>query len=236
MSERLPGRLRIGRARAALFIFTLWFCQLPSLASSFQENSTFPKKAEKPVSSVGSEATRGGEPSLTLAYFNCAELPPEISEAMDREVRAILGQLGIEVQALWNPEAQPVHGVIHLKALLMPSNGSNMGFRDTVMGAVRGRDFPGTAVYVFYPNIVAALNDPKYRSPTPEETGRAVGRVVAHEIIHALGANAHTLLGLMSQVMERDFMMQTRVTVRSVDAVELVRTLSQLLFLAKKDG
>jgi hypothetical protein len=172
---------------------------------------------------------------LTLAYFNCADLPPVIAEAMDREVRSIMAQLGIEVRALWNPEAQPEDSVIHLKALLLPSDGSSIGQRDTVMGAVRGRAFPGTAVYVFYPNILAALNNPKYRSPTPEETGRAVGRVVAHEMVHALGGNAHTLLGLMSQVMNRDFMMQTKVTVRSVDAVELQRTLIQLLLLADKD-
>jgi hypothetical protein len=169
---------------------------------------------------------------LTLAYFNCAELPPEIASAMDLEVRSILAQLDIDVRALWNPEIQPEDDVIHLKALLLPSDGSSMGQRDTVMGAVRGRDFPGTAVYVFYPNILAALNNPKYRSPSPEEVGRAVGRVVAHEVIHALGGNAHTLLGLMSQVMDRHFMMQTKVVVRSVDAEELQRTLIQLLLVA----
>jgi hypothetical protein len=171
---------------------------------------------------------------LTLAYFNCAELPPEIAQPMDREVGSILRQLGIEVRAFWNPEGQPEDGVIHLKALLLPSDGSSMGQRDTVMGAVRGRNFPGTAVYVFYPNILAALNNPKYRPPSPEQVGRAVGRVVAHEVIHALGGDAHTLLGLMCQVMDRNFMMQTRVVVRSVDAGELQRTLIQLLLLADK--
>ena len=206
------------------------------MASSFQESSTLPDKADQPVSSVGANANPGGAPSLTLAYFNCAELPPEIGEAMDREVRSILGQLGIEVRALWNPEGQPFNGVIHLKALLLPSDGSNMGLRETVMGAVRGRDFPGTAVYVFYPNILAALNDPKYRTPTSEEVGQAVGRVVAHEIVHALAGNAHTLLGLMSQVMERDFLMQTKVTVRSVPADEIWRTLDLASLVAVKDG
>jgi hypothetical protein len=214
---------------------TLWLCQLPSLASSYQVNSTQTHQALKPVSSVGSEANPESAPLLTLAYFNCAELPPDVSAAMDREVRAILAQLGIEVRALWNPEGQPADGMIHLKALLLPMDGSTMGFRDTVMGAVRGRNFPGTAVYVFYPNILAALKDPKYRSPTPEEVGRAVGRVVAHEVVHALGGNAHTLLGIMAQVMERDFLMQTKVTVRSVDSEELVHTLTRLLYLAAKD-
>ena len=110
-----------------------------------------------------------------------------------------------------------------------------MGFRNTVMGAVHGRDFPGTAVYVFYPNILRALNDPKYSPPTPAEVGRAVGRVVAHEIIHALGGNAHTLLGLMSQVMEREFLLQTRVTVRSVSGEELQRMLSRSTLVAARN-
>jgi len=228
-------RNRIGRARAALFIFTLWFCQLPSLASSYQVDSTYLHQAKMPVSSVGTEANLGSAPLLTLAYFNRAELPPEVSEAMAGEVRAILGQLGIQVRTLWNPESQPVHGVVHLKALLLPTDGSSMGFRDTVMGAVCGRDFPGTAVFVFYPNILAALNDPRYRSPTRDEVGRAAGRVIAHEIIHALGGDAHTLLGLMSQVMDKNFLLQSKVTVRSVQVEDIFRTLSQPILVAARD-
>jgi hypothetical protein len=73
------------------------------------------------------------------------------------------------------------------------------------------------AVYIFFKNVMRCLgHDPEQGSlMTPaqrRDLGRALGRVVAHEVVHALAPSApHALDGLMGEKLNRSFLQKFRV-------------------------
>lgn len=116
-------------------------------------------------------------------------------DTMAREVSAILLDAGVEVE--WTPLiVEPSDGVV---VVLTPADGSKWGLQSGTLGAVMGRGGPVTCVYVFFPAVARLLGVRRTRSARDfHELGKAIGRVAAHEIVHAFTPEfPHTPEGLM---------------------------------------
>ncbi|HSF15916.1 MAG TPA: hypothetical protein VLK65_10230 [Vicinamibacteria bacterium] len=114
-------------------------------------------------------------------------------DTMAREVSAILHDAGVEVE--WTPLiAEPSDGVV---VVLTPSDGSRWGLPSGTLGAVMGRGGPVSCVFV--PAVARLLGVRRTRSARDfHELGKAIGRVAAHEIVHAITPGfPHTPEGLM---------------------------------------
>lgn len=146
-----------------------------------------------------SSETRASEP-LNLAWsdqegFLRDKLVPRGTTTMASEVAAILGDAGVHVawSRLSSDEA------VDVVVILTPADPTSFGLPSRTLGAVMGRDGPFQCVYVFYPAVTRLLGTGRPRTTRDfYELGKAIGRVAAHEIVHALTPEQpHTSSGLM---------------------------------------
>lgn len=62
-----------------------------------------------------------------------------------------------------------------------------------------------TAIWIFVENVRGTLDLPRTGATSPRALAIAVGRVIAHEIVHSLAPEfAHTKLGLMRHALDRN--------------------------------
>ena len=151
-------------------------------------------------------------PELHLSWIDSYKLlPPRQYDFMAEEVDALFGELGIDVA--WRqglPDAGKA-SVGQVTIILMRNNSRGWGYAHNILGTVLGRD--SHRVFVFYPNVVAALGLPSRGSETRDvglspmpfdlkgdnEIALALGRVIVHETVHALcPEQPHLEDGLMS--------------------------------------
>jgi len=147
----------------------------------------------------------GGAEVLTvnLAYYDTAGLDPEVASAMQSEVVAIFAQVGVAVewvdtQALANGSGPAENS--YVKVMLSAAPYSAWKLPVGTMGHAPGEEFPRPAVYVFDSRVRGALEGGKRKfvAADPEMMGRALGRAMAHEVVHALTPEPfHTRSGLM---------------------------------------
>lgn len=131
-------------------------------------------------------------------------------DSMVREVVSIFDDAGVEVE--WRKLAADVEPgspmvIIHLT----PAASTDFGLRDHAMGVMAHR--PGTGgnrvVRIFFANVLRTLriDYEKPHMPTARETmslARALARVTAHEVVHAIVPEApHTTSGLMQSRLTR---------------------------------
>jgi hypothetical protein len=155
-------------------------------------------------------------PALRVLWFDptLALAPPAIALAA-QEVRTIFRDLGVEVafataapEAVYGDGPEPEVPVILLKADPVPSRR-----KARVMGLVVRHQEPAHAVWAFLDNIRTTLGHDVRpgRPPSDRETREialALGRVVAHEIIHAIAPEEpHSREGLMSHALDRKFLL-----------------------------
>jgi hypothetical protein len=144
---------------------------------------------------TGVEAsTRTSE--LTLVWFKGRLSLPLHFKTVAREVEGTFANIGIEVN--WAPLS-----LDGLKVIVLPIEPSSWNLPADTMGVYLGDDGLQPAVYIFVRNVLRALSlDARMeRIPTHKERhqiGRAMGKVVAHEIIHALTPDcSHESQGIM---------------------------------------
>ena len=147
---------------------------------------------------------------LTLAWFSGRLGYPIHFETMAREVDRIFEPIGVEVS--W----EPATSVDSLKVILLPIEPSLWNLPPGTMGVYLGDDGLQPAVYIFVRNVLRALalNPSMQRIPTHRERqriGRALGKVVGHEIIHALTPDCtHETEGLMRRALGRYLLLNQR--------------------------
>ena len=158
--------------------------------------------------------TEGSEPKreLRLAWFSGRLSYPVNFKTVSREVETTFADLGIDVA--WVPAAVPSQDV--LKVIILPVEPSSWNLPADTMGVYLGDDGLQPAVYIFVRNVLRALSlDGRMeRIPTHRERhqiARALGKVVAHEIIHALTSDCtHESEGLMRNALGRYLLLNQR--------------------------
>ena len=168
-------------------------------------------------------------PSFTLSLFDYAvHLSAEVRRAVDLETDSILGEAGVRVVQVWDAAAPRSTRGYEIRVVLTTREPTDFGQRFDVMAmAYKSQPF----VYVFYLNVLGTLGDDPTnpRRRTPEEIGRAIARVIVHEVIHVLvPEGSHAVAGLMDRNQGKSFLLQPRVFVLAKTAEAIRRALDAL--------
>ena len=167
-------------------------------------------------------------PSITLSLFDAVHLSAEVRRAVDLETDSILAQAGVRVFPVWDPAAPPSTPGYEIKVILTTREPTDFGQRFDAMGLAFPR---GDTIYIFCPNVLRALGDDPTspRRRFPDEIGRAIARVIVHEVIHVLVPEAgHAVAGLMDPKQGKNFLLQPRVFVPAKTAEAIRRALDAL--------
>jgi hypothetical protein len=152
---------------------------------------------------------------LVLVWYDAYQMAPQSFEILSQEVDQVFYPLGVAVE--WKLGRQgansgPSAGNAafgEIMVILLPTDPVGWGLGKDVMGVVMGEEVPRRAIYLFYPAVARTLGyQPKgERSIQPKwirDVGRALGRVVSHELVHALAPEQpHAADGLMSCQLRR---------------------------------
>ncbi len=192
-----------------------------------------PAKAHSSRSSSanGDDAERS---RLRLALFDTVGLPESVSDETRLQVEEIFEQIGVVIA--WHEPSSVSTGdeaddPYYLKVILFDKEPAAMGHPADAMGIFIGTDFPPDAVWMFDPMIRHALRGSgrKSRPWSSVELGRAYGRVLAHEVIHAIAYDrGHADSGLMAPSQNRHVLTSVATEVDAVSAVAVREGLERL--------
>jgi hypothetical protein len=153
---------------------------------------------------------------LLVVWHDAHRLYHGTHSEVAREVQSLFEPLGLEMH--WQRAKQfdpPLdERTILLRIVLMPSDpaGPGWGLGGEVMGAVLPGNGRARSVYVFYPTLVRGLKLEPREGRLPDFNERdllakALGRVVAHEMVHAVAPDVpHAKRGLMQPSVTRSFL------------------------------
>ena len=152
------------------------------------------------VSAAGRERECAVE--TRLQWVDVAGLAPFAYAAMAHEAADILAGYGVCAEVTRGSPAS-VRTSKEIGVVLLRSMGGSGAGRH-ILGATRSRDLRNATVWVYFDEVASALG--LARRPTESWSarergalGRALGRVAAHEIVHALlPERPHDRAGLMS--------------------------------------
>jgi hypothetical protein len=147
-------------------------------------------------------------PELTLAWFSGQISFPVGFKTIKKEVESAFDGMGIEVR--WSEKtAAEQQEERALKVILLPIAPARWRLPANTMGVYLGNEGRQPAVYIFFRDVLRALGHDAnmQRRPNPIEQrriARALGKVVSHEIVHALAPQrAHAADGLMRAGLDR---------------------------------
>jgi hypothetical protein len=163
-------------------------------------------------------AAVGGEPHLGLVYVDIGRAVPFAFPGLSREAESILRRAGVSVR--WRPggQGEPAAAEGELNVVMLDSRAGGALARD-VIGATRLDDGMVRTVWVYVPSVADVLDVDARRWERWSEVERdlfatALGRVVAHEILHALVPDRpHVPGGLMSEQLSRAVLVAPSVVV-----------------------
>jgi hypothetical protein len=157
-------------------------------------------------------------PALQLLWFDPSHaLEAPTTSAVADEVREIFRGLGVEV-AFRAADAAANYGdgpLPEIPVILLNDDPVVARRPSCVLGLVMRHQEPRRAVWAFLENVRWTLShDQDRRRPAMGEEialGRALGRVVAHEVIHSLAPDEpHSKNGLMGHSMNRAFLLSDK--------------------------
>ena len=174
---------------------------------------------EADASTVKNIASRAERSCLVLEWMDPHELLPAGERWIAKETTRILGDADIGARWDWSrargDSVSAPPGEHRLRVVLLPSEPSGPGWRlrANTLGAtvVDGRVAP-PAVYIFYKSVVAMLGLRERPRKLPDtyflgRASRAFGRVIAHEVAHAIApGEPHARDGLMQAGLEPAFL------------------------------
>jgi hypothetical protein len=141
-------------------------------------------------------------PKVTVAWIDPeGSLTDAGDAAMVEEVEAVFGSIGIETEVVSAAPGQPIAAGDGMVVPVVARRRQPSSVRpDRVMGLVLRDHVAPSPAWIFMDNVRATLGG----GATAGELGRAVGRVVAHEVIHALApSHPHASGGLMAPTLGR---------------------------------
>jgi len=156
--------------------------------------------------------------TVGLVWFDPQDTLPDRFSDLRQEVDSIFRGIGVEVQ--WTrggPGTVYDLGGRPQVAVILVAEDRSKGPR-SIMGLVLRSQRPTRVAWVFVNNVRAALgHDPRRARPSlveAPELARAVARVAAHEVVHAIAPDQpHAREGLMSQALGRPFLLGERATI-----------------------
>ena len=167
------------------------------------------------------DSPSASDATLRLAYFDGSGMSPEVRQAMQEEVERVFGEVGVRVESLGPEnmaEAMSVPGTFVLQVMVMAKAPSGWDLPPHALGVYfNGKTYPPQAVYAFQPSIYKELDlDTRGESYLrPEEIGRAFGRVVAHEVVHALAPDhKHSGWGILGHAQDERSLLQPQLSIR----------------------
>ncbi len=158
-------------------------------------------------------------PRISLTWHDPHHRISSKLESMFREVKDIFRRVGVDAVMRFPGEHTKSAGkTIALRVVLIPHLASDWGLSSYVMGMVPTTQAQPQTVFVFFPGVGRALGHHHVyeRSSRPKKNSqmrRALARVIAHEIVHALApAHPHAAGGLMSGKQTRATLLMRRTT------------------------
>ncbi len=178
---------------------------------------------------------RDSDVTLRLAYFDGSGMSPEVRQAMQEEVERVFDEVGVRVESLGPEnmaEAMAVPGTFVLQVMVMAQAPSGWNLPPHALGVYfNGATYPPRAVYTFQPSIYKELDlDTRGESYLwPEEVGRAFGRVVAHEVVHALAPDhKHSGWGILGHAQDERSLLQPQLSIHESAGEALRAGLAQI--------
>jgi len=169
---------------------------------------------------VAVDSPSASDATLRLAYFDGTGMSPEVRQAMQEEVERVFGEVGVSVRSLGPEnmaEAMAVPGTFVLQVMIMAKAPSGWDLPPHALGVYfNGQTYPPQAVYAFKPSIYKELElDTRGENYLrPEEIGRAFGRVVAHEVVHALAPeHKHKGWGILGHAQDERSLTQPQLSI-----------------------
>ena len=176
------------------------------------ERTTSPTRDSSPA--AGGERGESA-PRLRLVWIDVLGSAPYAFQNASRETSAILAEAGVRVA--WTlGEASTVTTEDEVKIVLMPGTTNGARLPEHVMGGTRRGASHTTWIYLS--NVLWALglqeNHARRLSAQEEEqVARALGRVAAHEIVHAVAPDVrHSAHGLMAGKLGRAYLIRDTVS------------------------
>jgi hypothetical protein len=148
---------------------------------------------------------QGGRPRIDLVWFDPLNVVPPVAEGIGREVQAIFDDLGVDTT--WTagsadePTSPPQVNVVFLTAVPSPALPAQTMGVVTVGQNVR-------SLWIVVPNVLRAMGVAPELGPLGVReaamVARALGRVVAHEVVHLAAPRlGHARDGLMQASLGR---------------------------------
>jgi hypothetical protein len=148
-------------------------------------------------------------PVARLAWRDLVGLARPVTTAAHAEIAALFANAGVRVE--WAP-AGPQLREPALSVVILNAEARRFALPASVMGLSRPH---GGGAWVLYPAVFDTLRGsaPARERLSAEALGRALGRVAAHEIVHALAlAHRHAEQGLMCAKLGRDVLLAPAMT------------------------
>jgi hypothetical protein len=143
---------------------------------------------------------------LDVAWLEIATIPPILFDTMAAEVGRLLSPA--EVCVSWTPlHPDTARFEQKVRVVLMASEALRQDGQP-ILGSTHPKA-PTPTVRVYFPTLLGLLGVPQGRIPTMaplsrRKVGIALGRVVAHELVHALRPRLpHSSHGLMAPLLSR---------------------------------
>lgn len=195
-----------------------------------------PRAAVASIDSVGAgDSPHDSAATLRLAYFDGSGMSPEVRRAMQEEVERVFGEVGLHVESLGPEdmaEALAMPGTFVLQVMVMAQTPKGWNLPPHALGVYfNGKTYPPQAVYAFQPSIHKELGlDARGEDYLrPEEVGRAFGRVVAHEVVHALAPeHKHSGWGILGHAQDERSLLQPQLSIHESAGAALRAGLAEI--------
>lgn len=149
-------------------------------------------------------------PTLTLVWHDSARLLPTAAlDLLGDEMETLFRENGLSVRFHPAGENEDLRRIPEprVNAIVLPGEDRRFGLPRDAMAAALGERGEKYSIFVFYPGVRRTLGH-REGSTSPRqlaELSRALARVVAHEVVHALAPErGHTESGLMSEKLTRE--------------------------------
>jgi len=151
---------------------------------------------------------------ITLVWYDPMGALPAGLDVMTGEAREIFNSLGVRVA--WRDGQGGTFGAgptPEVAVILLPDDPVPERVRERVLGLILKKQEPNRSMWLFLSNVRWTLGlDPRRKAPAAarewRDVGLALGRVLAHELIHAVVPDEpHADGGLMHHSLNRGFLL-----------------------------
>ena len=155
--------------------------------------------------------------SVDLVWIDPAAMAPSAYEAARQEASASLHDAGVSVRWRKGAPSEPL-GIDEVAVVLLPGGSPHSHRSRQILGVAKKGEDAVAAIWIYVSAVkwTLGLQRPMSAWSVAQDAafGRALGRVAAHETIHALLPRLpHATFGLMSEQFDRASLLAPRLSV-----------------------